>query len=135
MQPSDPIVQRMRELALQASQNAYCLYSKFRVGAAVLTDDGEIFTGCNIENASFGLTICAERNAIFQAIAKGHHRIRAVVVVTPTDRPTPPCGACRQVINEFGDEADIFSFAKNGKVSHLNLKQLLPDAFGPNNIP
>lgn len=134
MQPGDPIVQKMREVALLASQNAYCPYSQFRVGAAVLTDNGEIFAGCNVENASLGLTICAERNAIFQAVAKGHHKIRAVAVVTPTDYPTPPCGACRQVINEFGPEAEIFSFANNAKVLHFNLRQLLPDAFGPNSI-
>ena len=134
MRPDDPIVQEMKKVALEASRNAYCVYSKFPVGAAVLTESGEIFGGCNVENASYGLTICAERNAIFQAVAKGHYRIRAIAVVTPTDLPTPPCGACRQVINEFGPEAEIFSFTENGKVSLLNLKDLLPEAFGPGNL-
>ena len=86
-------------------ENAYCRYSKFRVGAAVLSDDDKIFAGCNVENASYGLTICAERNAIFQAVAKGElsndRKIKAVVIVTSAEEVTAPCGACRQVIYEF----------------------------------
>src|SRR5437764_12760377 len=104
---SAPEVQKMREAAQVAARAAYCPYSNFPVGAAVLSSEGEIFAGCNVENASFGLTICAERNAIFQAISKGRRRIRAVVIVTPIGGLTPPCGACRQVINEFGPEADV----------------------------
>lgn len=134
MRPDEPTVQEMKKVAFAASRNSYCPYSKFPVGAAVLTESGEIFGGCNVENASYGLTICAERNAIFQAVAQGHSNIRAVVVVTPTDLPTPPCGACRQVINEFGTEAEIFSFSQNGGVLHVSLKELLPDAFGPGNV-
>lgn len=134
MQPDDPLVQKMRQVAMQVSENAYCPYSKFRVGAAVLTDSGEIFGACNVENASFSLTICAERSAVFQAVAKGHYKIKAVVVITSTDYATPPCGACRQVINEFGPEADIFSFGKAEKHLHFNLKKLLPEAFGRDSI-
>ncbi len=134
MRLSDHLVQKMRKAALRASRNAYCRYSKFRVGAAVLTESGQIFAGCNVENASYGLTICAERNAIFQAVANGQRKIRAVAIVTPTDFPTPPCGACRQVINEFGSRAEIFSFSKRGKVLRFNLRDLLPAAFGPENI-
>ena len=134
MHPSDPLIQKLQESALAASKNAYCPYSKFPVGAAVLTETGEIFAGCNVENASFGLTICAERNAVFQALAKGQKKIRALAVVTPTDKPTPPCGACRQVINEFGAESEIFSFAKGDQVSQYRLEELLPHAFGPNNL-
>ena len=95
----------------RAAAHAYCPYSHFRVGAAVLTDRGEIFAGCNVENASYGLTICAERNAVFQAVAQadGPLVIRAVVVYTPTAEPTAPCGACRQVINEFGPDAEVLS--------------------------
>lgn len=134
MQPDHPIVQQMRKAASVASENAYCPYSNFRVGAAVLTDDGEIFAGCNVENASLGLTICAERNAVFQAVAKGHHKIRAVTIFTQAVRPTPPCGACRQVINEFGPDAEIFTFTDEGKAVRVSLKELLPDAFGPRSI-
>ncbi len=78
MRPDDPLVQKMRQIAMQASENAYCPYSKFRVGAAVLTDSGEIFGACNVENASFGLTICAERSAVFQAVARGHKKIKGL---------------------------------------------------------
>lgn len=134
MRPDDPLVQKMRQIAMQVSENAYCPYSKFRVGAAVLTDSGEIFGACNVENASFGLTICAERSAVFQAVARGHQKIKAVVVDTATDSPTPPCGACRQVINEFGSDAEIFCFAKNGRVMQFKLSQLLPSAFGPSSF-
>src|SRR5262245_46017901 len=105
----DQILQEMITQARTASEKAYCPYSKFRVGAAVLAESGEIFAGCNVENASYGLTICAERNAIFQMVARAHRRVRAVVVYTPTTKPSAPCGACRQIINEFGPEALIIS--------------------------
>ena len=134
MQISDPLVQTMKQGAVAASKHAYCPYSKFPVGAAVLTDDGQIFFGCNVENASFGLTMCAERNAIFHAVSTGQTKIRAVVVTAPTDTPTPPCGACRQVINEFGPDAEIFSFGKDDRVLQLTLAQLLPAAFGPRSL-
>src|SRR5204863_9331542 len=98
MSPTDPKVEKMKEEARAAMKNAYCDYSDFAVGAAVLTESGEIFVGCNVENASYGLTMCAERNAIFQALAHGRRDVKAVVVVTPTETPTTPCGACRQVI-------------------------------------
>ena len=139
MKLDDPVVNQMRDAASAAMNNAYCRYSKFRVGAAVLTSDGEIFAGCNVENASYGLTICAERNAIFQAVAKGALsktlQLKALVVVTPTEKLTPPCGACRQVIYEFCEEADadIFIFGANNAES-FKLSMLLPDAFGPKDI-
>src|SRR3954452_17114050 len=97
--------------AKQAARRAYCPYSHFRVGAGVLTNRGNIFAGCNVENASYGLTICAERNAVFQAVAasgvESPPELRAVLVYTPTPAPTAPCGACRQVINEFGPGCEI----------------------------
>ncbi len=127
-------IQTMKRAAEIAARAAYCPYSRFPVGAAVLSSEGEVFAGCNVENASFGLTICAERNAIFQAISKGHRSIRAVVVVTPTAALAPPCGACRQVINEFGPNADVFVFAENDQTSHFKLNELLPNAFGPDNL-
>ena len=122
--------------ARNAAASAYCPYSRFHVGAAVLTARGEIFSGCNVENASYGLTICAERNAIFQAVVKGGAplAIRAVVVFTPTPNPTAPCGACRQVINEFGPDAEILSVCDGPGVIEHRLGALLPEAFGPGNL-
>jgi cytidine deaminase len=122
--------------ARRAAARAYCPYSRFPVGAALLTDRNEIFSGCNVENASYGLTICAERNAVFQAIAQSQSRlaIRAVVVYTPTPEPTAPCGACRQVINEFGPDAAILSICDGESVIRSDLGSLLPQAFGPGNL-
>src|SRR5438477_755686 len=139
MNADDLVVQEMRVAAEAAMNNAYCRYSNFRVGAAVLSEEGEIFTGCNVENASYGLTICAERNAIFQAVAKGaiskERKLKAVVVVTPAEKLTPPCGACRQVIYEFCEQADadIFIFGANNTGS-FKLSALLPEAFGPKDL-
>jgi cytidine deaminase len=132
--------ERLREAAKAASARAYCPYSQFRVGAAVLTDAGAIVSGCNVENASYGLTICAERNAIFAAVASqdgpgvAPPRIVAVAVYTPTPTPTAPCGACRQVINEFGPVADVRSFCEGPEILTRGLADLLPDAFGPRNL-
>src|SRR3954463_3809420 len=97
--------QHLEKAARDAAANSYSPYSKFRVGAAVLTGSGKIFQGCNVENASYGLSNCAERTAIFAAVAAGERILKAVAVYTPTQVPTSPCGACRQVINEFGDDA------------------------------
>ena len=127
-------IKMLTEKAKEASGNAYCPYSKFKVGAAVLTEDGQIFTGCNVENASYGLTICAERNAIFHMVAQAKQKIRALVVYTPTKTPTAPCGACRQVINEFGPEALILSVCEGPNVLKKKLSDLIPDAFGPANL-
>jgi cytidine deaminase len=134
MRPSSPVVQKMRAAARAAMKNAYCRYSTFRVGAAVLTADGEVFAGCNVENASYGLTMCAERNAIFQAVAKGHREIKAMVIVTPKQKLTPPCGACQQAINEFGPAADVFIFGTRKNGTKLKLSKLLPLAFGRRNL-
>jgi len=127
-------VQLLKKAAKRASENAYAPYSNFPVGAAVLTEDGEIYTGANVENASYGLTICAERNAIFQAIAKGTRRIRALAIYTPTQSSTPPCGACRQVLNEFGPDTDVYSTCNTTETLHYKLSDLLPKAFGPGNL-
>ena len=124
----------MTTLAKAASAKAYCPYSKFRVGAAVLADSGKIYTGCNVENASYGLTICAERNAIFHAACDGMERIEAVVIYTPTSTPSAPCGACRQVINEFGEDARIISVCDAKTILDMKLSELLPHAFGPRNL-
>ncbi len=122
--------------AREAAASAYCPYSRFRVGAAVLTDSGQNYSGCNVENASYGLTICAERNAVFQAVSRNLTPlvIRMVVVYTPTPEPAAPCGACRQVINEFGPDAQVLSVCDGPEVIALRLSELLPAAFGPSNL-
>ncbi|OWK41865.1 cytidine deaminase [Fimbriiglobus ruber] len=132
--PDDQMLHNLAKRAKAASETAYCPYSKFRVGAAVLTDDGQIFEGCNVENASYGLTICAERNAVFQMVARAKQKITAVVIYTPTVKPSAPCGACRQVINEFGPDALIMSVCDGEGVLKKKLSELLPDAFGPANL-
>lgn len=131
---SEATLRRLKQAAKDASQHAYAPYSEFRVGAAVLTEDGRTFTGANVENASFGLTICAERNAVFQAVAKGARRIRAVVIYTPTRTPTPPCGACRQVMREFGEAIDVCSTCDGPDDACHTLAALLPAAFGPERL-
>src|SRR4051794_5313585 len=95
--------EKLFEAALSAQQRAYAPYSKFPVGAAILADDGTIHAGANVENSSYGLTVCAERNAIGAAVADGMKKVRAVAVVANTKKPCPPCGMCRQVIAEFAD--------------------------------
>ena len=125
----DDVIQEMKETAREASKKAYCPYSKFSVGAAVITKEGRIFVGCNVENASFGLTICAERNAIFGAIAQGQKDIVAVVIFTPTEKPAAPCGACRQVISEFNPRAEVYSFFNSEEFLHYNMQELLPNSF------
>jgi cytidine deaminase len=132
--PSENDLKRLGDAARTASQHAYCPYSKFRVGAAVLTEGGEVYSGCNVENASYGLTICAERNAVFQATARGRRTIVAVAVYTPTTSPTAPCGACRQVINEFGPDAEVISICDGPGTIRARLSELLPQAFGPQNL-
>jgi len=127
-------IERLKAVARSASNHAYCPYSRFRVGAAVFSCEGDTFAGCNVENASYGLTICAERNAIFQMVAKAQTVIRVLVIYTPTPTPTAPCGACRQVINEFGPEAEIISCCDGPQTLHLSLADLLPSAFGPHDL-
>ncbi len=127
-------IEALADAARRVSKNAYAPYSRFQVGAAVLTEGGDIFAGCNVENASYGLTICAERNAIFQAAAQGKRVIRAVAIYTPTAVPTAPCGACRQVLNEFGPEAIVLSLCDGPERIRATLAELLPKAFGPKNL-
>lgn len=126
----DELVQRAKD----ASRNAYAPYSHFPVGSAVLLPNGEIIDGCNVENASYGLTMCAERVAIGQAIAHGHTCILAVAVYTPTPEHTAPCGACRQVINEFGPHATIICACDGQPNTHDSMDRLLPKGFGPGNL-
>ena len=120
--------------ARAAAQASYSPYSKFPVGAAILCSSGKVFTGCNVENASYGLCNCAERTAIFTAAATGERSIAAVVVYTPTPTPSSPCGACRQVINEFGPDALVISICDAPERLETTLPALLPAAFGPKNL-
>jgi cytidine deaminase len=122
--------EQLIEAAKQALQRAYAPYSNFHVGAAVLTDQGQVFTGCNVENASYGLTICAERSAIFTAAHKTHGKLvlRAVAVANRAQLPCSPCGACRQVIAEFGEDVVIIFQGKNG-FQESTIADLLPESF------
>ncbi|MGH2677427.1 MAG: cytidine deaminase [Actinomycetota bacterium] len=118
----------------EAREGAYAPYSGFHVGAALLSDDGSRFTGANVENASYGLSMCAERTAVFHAVAQGVRRLRAVAVVASNDEPTWPCGACRQVLYEFGPDLVVISEGKGGRRQERSLGELLPEAFGPNDL-
>ena len=131
--PTPAQLKRLKAASKTAAGRAYAPYSKFRVGAAVLAASGKIYAGCNVENASYGLTNCAERTAIFNAVAAGEQplRLTCVAVYTPTQTATAPCGACRQVINEFGPAARVISFCRGRDVIDVSLGALLPGAFGP----
>lgn len=128
--------QSLLDHARKATKNAYVPYSHFPVGAALLLADGSIITGANIENASYPLTICAERSAVATAASAGHREIRAVAVSAPRSAGTSPCGACRQVLNEFrpvvGDMVVILDDGGDGIVTSID--ELLPRAFGPRNL-
>ena len=121
--------QRLTDAAKAASENAYCPYSRFPVGAAALASNGVQASGCNVENASFGLTVCAERNAIFRAVAEGATAIVALVLYTPTPKPVRPCGACLQVIAEFGRDARIRMTCASGEHDECAFGDLLPHGF------
>lgn len=124
------------EAAKKAASNSYSPYSNFRVGSAVEFEDGTIYSGTNIENASYGLTICAERNAIFQAAAKGNRKLKTIVIYAPSQTcRTAPCGACRQVIKEFADDNTmIICVCDSDESMVLKMEDLLPKAFGPDNL-
>jgi cytidine deaminase len=115
--------------AQAARENAHAPFSNFRVGAAVRAISGRIFTGCNVENATYGLTLCAERVAIFKAISEGERGFVAVAVVADTDVLTPPCGACRQIIWEFCGDAEVLLANLQGKIERHRISVLLPKPF------
>ncbi len=129
-----PLCRKLEKAARTAAKASYSPYSKFRVGAAILTGSGKVYTGANIENASYGLCNCAERTTIFTAAAAGERTVKAVAVYTPTRTATTPCGACRQVINEFGPTALILSVCDQPDRIETTLDRLLPAAFGPKNL-
>lgn len=125
----------LKERARAAAQHAYAPYSGFCVGAAVLAANGAMHAGANVENAAYGLSVCAERNAVFQAVAHGVRRIEAVVVYTATAVATTPCGACRQVLREFSPDALVVCCTDHAAAERrYALSELLPDAFGPESL-
>ncbi len=131
---SSPKEEDLIALALEARKNAYAPYSHFPVGAALLAESGQVYTGCNVENASYGLSICAERVALFKAVAAGEQRFEAIAVVTET--MATPCGSCRQVLAEFGDdELQVIVADPKGKRENYTLGQLLPAGFTSNHLP
>ena len=124
----------LRERALAAMDRAYAPYSKFNVGAALLASDGGVTEGCNVENAAYPAGICAERAALAAAIARGSRRFEAIAIATEADEPTPPCGMCRQVLQEFSPHLLIVSVTRSGRESRWSLDELLPHAFTPHSL-
>lgn len=126
---------RLLDEAIKAREYAYVPYSKFQVGAALLAKDGKVFHGCNIENASYGMTNCAERTALFKAYSDGVTQFDSLVVVADTDGPISPCGACRQVISELCDaEMEVILTNLKGDILRITVKDLLPGAFSPDDL-
>ncbi len=125
----DPSREGVLQAALQVREHAYAPYSKFLVGAALEDSGGRIYTGCNVENASYGLTNCAERTAVFKAVAEGARRFRRIAVAADTAKLTPPCGACRQVLWEICGDIEVALVNLQGQTETLRLKDLLPRPF------
>jgi cytidine deaminase len=123
-------IKQLVQDAIAARETAYVPYSKFKVGAALLSEDGTVYKGCNIENASFGLTNCAERTAVFKAVSEGKRKFNAIAIVADTEGPVSPCGACRQVLAEFLDQnSKVFLSNLNGNIYETTVQELLPGAF------
>jgi cytidine deaminase len=128
-------ITQLIEEAKVAREKAYVPYSKFKVGAALLTEDGTVIHGCNIENAAYSMTNCAERTALFKAYSDGITKFKAIAVVADTDGPVAPCGACRQVISELvGKDTKIILTNLNGAIKELSVEELLPGAFSPEDL-
>jgi cytidine deaminase len=121
--------QLLLDAARAARLHAHAPFSKFQVGAALETEDGQVITGCNVENATYGLTICAERVAMFKAISEGHRRFVRVAVVADTAAPTPPCGACRQILWELGGDLEVILGDLNAEKGRFRMRDLLPLPF------
>ena len=119
----------LREAAMRALDNAHAPYSNFRVGAALLTRDGRLITGCNVENSAYGLAICAETLVVASAVSQGLTEFDEIAIASDDIEPTPPCGACRQVLNEFAPNIRISSYTRDGKEASWTLAELLPHAF------
>ncbi|HEX6250506.1 MAG TPA: cytidine deaminase [Gemmatimonadaceae bacterium] len=125
---------QLRAAAFAAMANAHAPYSRFRVGAALETDSGVIVSACNVENAAYPLSVCAEQAAVAAAVAQGSHRFAALAIATDGAHPSPPCGACRQVLAEFGD-IPIISYSSNGHSAQWSLSELLPHPFSAALLP
>jgi len=125
-------VDKLVEMALAVRKLAYAPYSNYAVGAALLTEDGEVFTGCNVENAVYPATCCAERVAIFKAVSEGHHRFQAIAVAT--ENGGSPCGVCRQVMREFAPKMIVYIADTEGVLRETTVAKLLPDSFGPEDL-
>ena len=124
----------LRERAFAAMERAYAPYSNFRVGAALLSSDGSVAEGCNVENASFPAGMCAERSAVAAAVARGNRSFEAIAIATEAEEPTPPCGMCRQVLEEFSPSLVVMSFTREGREARWTLDELLPRAFTPQSL-
>jgi cytidine deaminase len=124
--------QELVDLAIEARQKAYAPYSRYKVGAALLGKSGKIYLGCNVEIASYGLTCCAERTAIFQAVSEGEQDFEAIAVATTNG--VAPCGACRQVLSEFAPDLIIYTANLQGRIKTTSIKKLLPSAFTPDDL-
>lgn len=127
-------VEPLRDAALAVMEHAYAPYSGFRVGAALSTADGRVFVGCNVENASYGATICAERGAVVSAVAHGARQFDRIVVATEGDVPTPPCGVCRQMLAEFAPALEVVSVTRGGAAARWSLADLLAHPFTPRSL-
>jgi len=122
-------VNSLIEAALHVRERAHAPFSNFKVGAALLGEDGQIYAGCNVENATYGLTVCAERVAVFKAVSEGARKFRRIVVAADTNVLTPPCGACRQILWEFCGDIEVILTNLQGKTESLRLKDLFPRPF------
>ncbi|MGB7846482.1 MAG: cytidine deaminase [Candidatus Acidiferrum sp.] len=120
--------------AKRGRENAHAKFSNFKVGAGLQASSGKIYAGCNVENATYGLTVCAERVAIFKAISEGERKFEAIAVVTDTDKLTPPCGACRQLIWEFCGDVPVVMSNLQGKVEVIPMRELFPKPFDASNL-
>jgi len=119
----------MFQLAREAKDRAYAPYSNFKIGAALLGKNGKIYTGCNVENASYGLSLCAERAAVLKAVSDGEQAFDTIVILSDTENPITPCGACRQVLAEFNPNIEVVMVTTTGKQKTSNLAELFPGAF------
>ncbi|XP_067659021.1 cytidine deaminase-like [Haliotis asinina] len=131
---SEEQLQKILKACHEMKEMAYCPYSKFPVGAALLTEDGTMFTGCNVENASYGLSICAERTAIVKAVSEGHRKFTAIAIASDMKEMIVPCGVCRQSLAEFGVNWDVYMTKPDMTYTVMKVKELLPLAFVPTDL-